>query len=104
MTEWILTSSVLIVVVLVLRRLLRSRISLRLRYALWTLVLVRLLIPFSLPQSKISVAELASPSWKTSKPSSTPPSAPRNMKLPGSRFWTISCISRSIPLLSPQKH
>ncbi len=61
MTEWILTSSVLIVVVLVLRRLLRSRISLRLRYALWTLVLVRLLVPFSLPQSKISVAELASP-------------------------------------------
>ena len=45
MTEWIVTSSLLIVIVLLLRRVLRGRISMGVRYALWGLVLVRLLIP-----------------------------------------------------------
>lgn len=45
MTEWIVTSSVLIVVVVALRYLLRGRISLRLQYALWGVVLLRLLLP-----------------------------------------------------------
>lgn len=59
MTEWILTSSVLILVVLFLRSALKGRISLRLRYALWAIVLVRLLIPFSFSDSAISVTGLA---------------------------------------------
>ena len=40
-----LTSSVLIVVVLALRVLLRGRVSLRLQYAMWAVVLARLLFP-----------------------------------------------------------
>ena len=55
MTEWIVTSSVLILAVLVLRFALRGRISLRLQYALWALVLLRLLIPVSFFSSPVSV-------------------------------------------------
>ena len=43
--ELLVTSSVLISGVTALRCLLRGRISPRLQYALWVLVLVRLLIP-----------------------------------------------------------
>lgn len=59
MAQWFLSSSVLILVIMVLRRLLRGRIGLRLQYALWALVLARLLVPFSLPASQISVQNIA---------------------------------------------
>ena len=55
MTEWIVTSSLLIVIVLLLRRVLRGRISMGVRYALWGLVLVRLLIPGTVAVSGFSV-------------------------------------------------
>lgn len=55
MIEWAITSSVLILVVLVLRRLLIGRISLRLQYGLWALVLVRLLLPVSLGGTSVSI-------------------------------------------------
>lgn len=45
MSEWIISSSLLILVVLVLRAALGKRISAGLRYGLWSVVLVRLLIP-----------------------------------------------------------
>ena len=48
MNEWIISSSVLIAAVLLGRRLLKGKISLRLQYALWAMVLLRLLIPFRL--------------------------------------------------------
>ena len=54
MTDWIVTSSVLIVVVTALRYLLRGRISLRLQYALWAIVLIRLLLPVQLGQTAFS--------------------------------------------------
>ena len=57
MTEWIVTSGVLILAVLLLRFLLKDRISGRLRYSLWLLVLIRLLLPLSLP-SGISIMNL----------------------------------------------
>ena len=47
MIDWILSSCVLILVIVLLRRLFMGRISSRLRYALWLPVLLRLLIPFS---------------------------------------------------------
>lgn len=47
--ELLITSSVLILALLVLRRLLRGRISRRLQYSLWGLAALRLLLPFSLP-------------------------------------------------------
>lgn len=55
MTDWIVTSSVLIVVVAALRYLLRGKISLRLQYALWAIVLLRLLLPVQLGQTPFSV-------------------------------------------------
>ena len=60
MTEWSLTASVLIVLVLGIRAVLKNRISARLRYALWALVLVRLLVPvtpFSSPLSLLNAVE-----------------------------------------------
>ncbi len=53
--EWIITSSVLIAVIIALRYLLKGRISLRLQYALWGLVLVRLLLPVSIGRTAVSV-------------------------------------------------
>lgn len=55
MLEWILSSSVLILIVMGLRRALKGKISLRLQYALWALVLVRMLTPVSLFSSGISI-------------------------------------------------
>ena len=55
MIEWIVTSSALILLVLLLRLLVRDRVSPRLRYALWGLVLLRLVIPVSLWESPVSV-------------------------------------------------
>ena len=49
--RWALTASLLILAVLLVRALLREKISLRLRYALWAVVLLRLLIPAQLPLS-----------------------------------------------------
>ena len=57
--EWILSSSVLILVVLLTRRLTLGRISMRLRYALWALVLVRLLVPFSFGSTPVSIMNTA---------------------------------------------
>ena len=58
MLEWAITSSVLIFVVLALRRLLMGKISLRLQYGLWALVLVRLLVPVSFGATAMSVLNL----------------------------------------------
>lgn len=55
MMQWIISSSVLIAVVIALRFALRGKISLRMQYALWLLVLVRLLVPMSFGTSDLSV-------------------------------------------------
>lgn len=61
MKEILLTSSALILALLVLRRIFRNRISCRVRYALWALVLVRLLVPVSLPAADFSVLSVSQP-------------------------------------------
>lgn len=55
MNRILITSSVLILALLVLRQLFRTTISRRVQYALWALVLVRLLVPVNLPAMSISV-------------------------------------------------
>ena len=55
MIEWMVSSCILTAIVIALRYLLRGRISLRLQYALWLLVLVRLLLPVSFGSTDISV-------------------------------------------------
>ena len=60
MSEIILTSSVLILVIVLLRRVLRGRISSRVQYALWLLAALRLLVPgtlFPVPVSVVGAAE-----------------------------------------------
>lgn len=82
MTELLITSSVLILAVLAVRRLLAKRISKRLQYALWGLVLLRLLLPFGLPQSRASVMNYlpAAPAAAAVQPQAVPaqpgPAAP----------------------------
>ena len=55
MKDILLGSSVLILALLVLRFLFRKTISRRVQYALWGLVLLRLLLPVSLPAMRYSV-------------------------------------------------
>ncbi|MBD5161787.1 MAG: hypothetical protein HDT14_07220 [Oscillibacter sp.] len=59
LTEWVISASALILVVLLLRSLLGKRISAGLRYALWAVVLVRLLVP--VPLFAVTVPQL--PKW-----------------------------------------
>ena len=58
MTQWIITSSVLILIITVFRFFLRGKISLKLQYALWGLVLIRLMLPFSVFESPASVLNI----------------------------------------------
>jgi len=53
--KWIVSSSILIAVIIALRHILKGKISLQLQYALWGLVLLRLLIPCSIGSSGFSV-------------------------------------------------
>ena len=55
MTNWIISSSVLIILIMFVRLVFREKMSQRLHYALWLLVLIRLLVPFSLGETEISI-------------------------------------------------
>ena len=55
MIETIITSSLLIIVVMGIRFLFRTKISRRLQYMLWGLVLLRLLFPFPIIESPLSI-------------------------------------------------
>lgn len=59
MNEWIISSSILIAAVLLGRFLLRGRISLRLQYGLWLVVLLRLLLPVQLFTSDFGAGSIA---------------------------------------------
>ena len=76
MREIAFSSSVLILAVLCVRALAGGRVPMRLRYALWLPVLVRLLLPFSLPGSPLSVLNAVEP-----------PAAEARISLPGAD-WT----------------
>ncbi len=58
MFEWFITSSVLILVVILIRFLFRKRLALRVRYALWLAAVLRLLVPVTLLESPVSVLNL----------------------------------------------
>ncbi len=59
LTGWILSSCVVILAVLALRAALGRRLSARVRYALWAVVLVRLLLPVQLFASPVAVTAYA---------------------------------------------
>ncbi len=58
MIEWIISSSVLIMLVMAMRNFLRRKLTMRAWYALWLLVAVRLLVPVSFAESSLSVLNL----------------------------------------------
>ncbi|HPF56649.1 MAG TPA: M56 family metallopeptidase [Clostridiales bacterium] len=57
MTELLITSSILIIIVAALRFALKNKLSRRIRYALWGVVVLRLMLPFSLFESPISAVD-----------------------------------------------
>lgn len=59
MLETIVTSSVLIAAIILLRYIFREKIKWRLQYAVWLLVVLRLLLPFPLSESSWSVLNVA---------------------------------------------
>ena len=61
MSNWIISSCVLILVVLALRSMLGKKLSARMRYAIWAVVLVRLLVPVSISMG-VTVPKL--PAWE----------------------------------------
>ena len=79
MIEIILTSSILILLLVILRRVLRGRISPCVQYALWLLVAARLLIPGTLFEAPVSVmgavGELREPTQWSAAVVSTPSAA-----------------------------
>ena len=98
MKEILLTSSVLILALLLLRLLFRKTISRQVQYALWGLVALRLLVPVSLPAMEHNVLTAAESGrrpvrrnwnswgcWRRTAARSAPPTSS-----PG-RIWTLSC-------------
>lgn len=65
MTQTLISSTLLILVVIFLRQLLGHKIPHRLRYALWLLVALRLLIPAQLGHATYSVADLTQTALST---------------------------------------
>lgn len=57
--EWMLSATVLLLAVMLIRCLLGQKLGARLRYGLWLLVLARLLLPFSIGHSAVSPANFA---------------------------------------------
>ena len=82
MTQWIFTSSLLIAAVLCIRALAGDRLSARLRYALWGLVLLRLLIPGSIGESALSLQN-----WLPDAPTET--------------TWTAPPVQQAYPVQRP---
>ena len=58
MLEWVVSSTLLILAVVALRAVSKGRISFRMRYALWLLVLLRLLIPVNFGAAEWSAGNL----------------------------------------------
>ena len=58
MIEWIVSSCVLILAVILVRAAFRNKLRAWVRYSLWALVLVRLLTPFSIGSSLLSTGNI----------------------------------------------
>ena len=80
--ELLITSSLLILAVLAARALLAGRISRRMQYALWGLVLLRLLLPVSLPQSRASVLNALPDTVQVSLMASAQPESGETLPVP----------------------
>ena len=68
MIETVISSSVLIIAVIAVRLVFRTKTSSRLKYALWSIVLIRLLLPVSLFGSVISIMNAVPSANNASQP------------------------------------
>ena len=59
MIKWMISSSCLILMITLIRKLFQGKISFRLQYALWLLAAVRLLVPVNLGSSMLSIENFA---------------------------------------------
>lgn len=101
MKEILLTSSVLILALLLLRVLFRSAVSRRVQYALWLLVLVRLLVPVHLPAVNFSLLTAAEPGGTgddrtAGSPGALHPNRPETAGRPSRRPRTLPPVWRSL--------
>ena len=65
MLEWAISAAALTAIIIALRLALRGKISLRLQYALWLPVLLRLIVPFCLGTAEFSIGNLTQLAAKT---------------------------------------
>ncbi len=65
MIETVVSSSALILLILVIRKIFKGKIKLWLQYSLWLLVLLRLMLPFSIGKSAVSIMNYINVSQKT---------------------------------------
>ena len=92
MEEWILTASIFIILVLLIRLIFKKRLAAKVRYGMWILVLLRLLLPFTLFNSSLSLLNLipaseslteiqSEPFWESQTGQGIPPSQPQTMPI-----------------------
>ena len=111
MLERIITASALILAILAARKLFWNTLSRRVQYALWGLVLLRLLIPWNLPAASFSLLTAARPVQQAVEQRLTvsvpvAPSAPviRNQNTPASQEpLETQTVSPAVPE-STQEH
>lgn len=99
MLLWMISANILIIAILICRRLLKGRVWCGVRYALWLLVALRLLIPVSPLSNALSVDNLLPQSWTAQEGLSLPPV---NLPAAGNTYSEPVANSPSQPVNKPQ--
>ncbi len=102
MTEWIVSSSVLIVLMALLRRALKGKLNPRLQYALWAIVLVRLLVPVSFGDSPLSILNFQPPRTEWSQIAEETPSASETTPIIGTETDRVQIQTGTVNQNTPQ--
>lgn len=106
MTQILISSSILILVLALLRKVLRGKVSFRLQYALWLLVALRLLLPFQIGHSAYSVTSLSSPQTQAAqsfleRPLTTKPAPQNTAPLQKPQTSPVASSSTDRPVAQP---
>ena len=98
MAEWFVSSAVLAALLIGAHYLLRGKISARLQYALWLVLLVRLLLPLSIGKTAVSVANLLPEAEPTAVMQTEPAAAPAiSLSVNSSRLMPMPTAPQSTP-------
>jgi len=96
MAEWFVSSAVLAALLIGAHYLLRGKISARLQYALWLVLLVRLLLPLSVGKTALSVANLLPEAEPAAVMQTEPAAAP-----PAQAASTPEPVAPAAPVQTP---